>query len=105
MILTAIGLRLVASGQQKSPSVRTGELLTDLVGRLESEKPCSGNKKWDRSRFSAQRLRDWPLRTSSATTETATTIALTSALFHIDMVFHLLFEENCGLQQRNPRLM
>jgi hypothetical protein len=45
------------------------------------------------------------LRTSSATTETATTIALTSALFHIDMIFHLLFEENCGFQKRNPRLM
>jgi hypothetical protein len=31
-------------------------------------------------------------------------MALTSALFHIDMGFHLLFEENCGLHERRPRL-
>jgi hypothetical protein len=42
---------------------------------------------------------------SSAIMATAASNLLTSAFTGSDMVFHLLFEENCGLQQRSPRLM
>jgi hypothetical protein len=104
MILTAIWFGLVASGQQKSPSVKTGSVVAGQLGDKERREPSLLAKSEAGLLRLDQCLRVVSFNTSSAMVETAASNALTSAFTGIDMVFHLLFEGICGLQQRNPRL-
>jgi hypothetical protein len=105
MILTAIWFGLVASGQQKSPSVKTGCFVAGQLDNKERREPSLLAKSEAGLLRLNQRFRVVSFSTSSAMVETAASNALTSAFTGIDMVFHLLFEENCGLQLRNSRLM
>ena len=95
---------LVESKQQKGPSDKD-EPVADGWFVLESAK-TSVHMKLEAGllRF-GYRLRVVSLIVSSTTVAATASKALASAFMGNDMVFHLLFEENCGVHERNPRLM
>ncbi len=84
--------------------MRTGGLLLDCVGWGVERRPDLLMKQEAGLHRRDQRLRGDSFITSSAMVEITARNALTSIFTGSDMVFHLLSEEDCGLQQRNPRL-
>ena len=88
----------------KKPVGEDGRVVDGQYVVVGAKKPVLPVKLETGLRRMGYRLRVVSLIVSSAIVAAMASKALTSAFTGSDMAFHLLFEENCGLQQRNPRL-